>query len=78
MRLSSEQTFNHFAEKVDIDGFGYISIEAGGFRSGAKVYLLVSSDGDDGDAAQSVSGADFLRHRQAITQGGQSLQNRKR
>src|SRR6266542_42754 len=69
MRLSSEQAFDELAQKIDIDGFGYISIEAGGFRAGAKVYLLMSGDGDDGNAAQSVNGADLLRSGQAIKDG---------
>ena len=43
--VSNEQTLDEFAEKIDIDGFGYVSIEAGGFRSNAKVCLLVGGYG---------------------------------
>src|SRR6266508_5919858 len=51
-RLASEQTFYQFAEKIDIDRFGYIRVEAGSFRSGAKVCFLVSGNGNDWDGAE--------------------------
>ena len=47
MQLRTEQALDEVVQKVDIDWFGYISIEAGRFRSGAKIRLLVCGDGND-------------------------------
>src|SRR4029450_9773465 len=60
MRSYSEQALNELAQEIHVDRFGHIGVEAGCFRSSAKISLLVCGNGHDRNPSQPVAGADLF------------------